>query len=84
MRGETIGYRRGTGKLGIAWSERDEGLCSINKREFYAAAQAEYGDAEYWDADTWHQVIDDLTKLAEWVKALSRPFLEGGTHDKKE
>ena len=61
-------------QLGVAWSECDESLGNIDKRQFYMAAQAEYGDAEYWDADTWHQVIDDLAKLTDWVKALTNPF----------
>ena len=61
-------------KLSIAWAERDESLGNIDKKQFYFAAQAEYGDAETWDADTWHQVIDDLAKLTDWVKALQNPF----------
>ena len=31
-------------------------------------------ESEYWDADTWHQIIDDLAKLTDWVKALQGPF----------
>ena len=58
-------------KLGIAWAERDDSLGNIDKSTFYRAAQAKYGNAEYWDADTWHQVIDDLTKLADWVKCAN-------------
>lgn len=61
-------------KLGIAWAERSESLGNVDKKQFYMAAQAEYSDAEYWDADTWHQVIDDLAKLTDWVKALTNPF----------
>ena len=61
-------------KLGVAWAERDESLGNVDKRQFYLAAQAEYGDAEYWDADTWHQIIDDLAKHVDWVKALTNPF----------
>ena len=61
-------------KLGVAWSQRDESLGNVDKKQFYLAAQAEYGDAETWDADTWHQVIDDLAKLSDWVKALANPF----------
>ena len=34
--------------LGIAWAERDESLCHINKPTFYKAAQIEYGESEYW------------------------------------
>ena len=61
--------------LGTAWAERDECLGNIDKKKFYAAAQVEYGDAEYWDADTWHQVIDDLKSLADWVKSIDNsPF----------
>ena len=61
--------------LGVAWAERDESLCQINKKDFYKAAQSEYGDAEQWDADIWHQIIIDLKDLAEWVKAVAQgPF----------
>ena len=61
--------------LGTVWAERDECLGNIDKKKFYAAAQVEYGDAEYWDADTWHQVIDDLKSLADWVKSIDNsPF----------
>lgn len=57
-------------QLGVAWTERDESLCHINKQTFYAAAQRVYGESEYWDTDTWLQIIDDLTNLVEWVKAV--------------
>ena len=60
--------------LGVAFCERDESLGNINKRQFYAAAQAEYGDSEHWEVDTWLQIIDDLKNLADWVKTLERPF----------
>lgn len=60
--------------LGTAFAERDESLCHISKKQFYAAAQAEYGEADQWDADTWHQVINDLAKLTDWVKAITNPF----------
>ena len=56
--------------LGIAWTERDESLCNINKNQFYAAAQAQYGDSEYWDAETWYQIIDDLKNLVDWVQEV--------------
>ena len=56
--------------LGVAWAERDESLCNIDKKEFYAAAQAEYGDPEHWEANTWRSITSDLKLLAEWIKAL--------------
>lgn len=62
-------------ELGIAWSERDESLCNTDKVQFYKASQVEYGDPEHWDADTWHQIIDDLKNLADWVKSIPKgPF----------
>ena len=62
-------------KLGVAWASRCESLGNVDKKQFYMAAQVEYGDAEYWDAETWHQVIDDLKNLVDWVKAISgSPF----------
>lgn len=62
-------------KLSCAWAERDESLGHLDKKQFFFAAQSEYGDSEYWEAETWHQIIDDLTKLAGWVKAISKgPF----------
>ena len=61
--------------LGVAWESRDESLCNINKKQFYAAAQAEYGESEYWDTETWQQIIIDLTTLADWVKSIPKgPF----------
>lgn len=56
-------------QLGVAWAERDESLGDMDKKQFYIAAQGEYGDPAYWDSDTWHQIIDDLAKLADWVKS---------------
>ena len=56
--------------LGVAWTERDESLCNIDKRTFFKAAQVEYGESEYWDADTWQQLLTDLTPLADWVKGV--------------
>ena len=62
-------------QLGKAFAERDESLCHIDKRQFYAAAQVEYGESEYWDAETWKPVTDDLKNLVDWVKAVSKtPF----------
>ena len=58
--------------LSVAWIERDESLCHINKPALYKAAQVEYGESEYWDAETWMQIVDDLKTLAEWVKGVSR------------
>lgn len=61
--------------LSVAWAERDESLCNIDKRQFYAAAQVEYGDAGHWDSETWKQVIDDLKNITDWVKSVDRsPF----------
>lgn len=56
--------------LGNAWCERDERLIDVSKRDFFNAAQAEYGESEYWDAETWKQVKADLVKIADWVNAL--------------
>ena len=56
-------------QLGVAWAERDESLGDMDKKQFYIAAQGEYGDPAYWDSDTWHQIINDLAKLADWVKS---------------
>ena len=53
--------------LSVAWSERDESLHNVDKRTFFDAEQAEYGDSADWDADTWQQVTDNLNNLAEWV-----------------
>lgn len=62
-------------ELGVAFCERDESLGNINKRQFYAAAQAEYGDSDLWEVETWIQIRGDLKNLAEWVKAISTgPF----------
>ena len=61
--------------LGVAWSERGENLCHINKKDFYKAAQVEYGEADEWDADAWQQILSDLTTLADWVKSIPKgPF----------
>ena len=57
--------------LGKAFAERDNSLGHISKKQFYLAAQNEYGDSEYWDANTWKQVADDLKNLVDWVKAVS-------------
>lgn len=57
-------------KLSATWCSRDESLCNIDKRQFYAAAQAEYGDAETWDAKTWYQVANDLENMVEWVREV--------------
>ena len=56
--------------LGVAWAERDESLCSTQKKDFYKAAQVEYGDADDWDANTWRIITSDLKSLAEWIKPL--------------
>ena len=62
-------------KLSVAWAERDESLCHIDKKTFFAAAQREYGDYDEWDAHTWHQVLTNLTEIVEWVETLSNnPF----------
>ena len=63
-------------QLSVAWAERDETIHgSIHKKYFFKAAQAEYGDADDWDADTWHQILTDLTTLADWVKSIPKgPF----------
>ena len=63
-------------QLSVAWTERDESLCNIDKRTFFKAAQVEYGESEHWDADTWLQIIDDLQTLAEWIKKFAKkgPF----------
>lgn len=58
--------------LGVAWAERDESLCYINKKEFYNAAQDEYGDSEYWGVETWYQIINDLKNLADWVQGVAK------------
>ena len=58
--------------LGVAWSERDESLCHVNKKHFYAAAQVEYGDADDWDTETWNQIIIDLKEMTEWVKTMTK------------
>ena len=61
--------------LGVAWCQRDESLRHIDKRQFFTAAQDEYGDSEHWDADTWNQITEDLQALADWVKNTSSgPF----------
>ena len=61
--------------LGVAWTERDESLCNIDKRTFFKAAQREYGESEHWDADTWIQVTADLKTVVEWVKSIGKsPF----------
>ena len=57
-------------KLSATWCSRDESLCNIDKRQFFAAAQAEYGDAETWDAKTWYQVANDLENMVEWVREV--------------
>ena len=54
-------------RLSEAWEKRDSTLASIDKRIFFSAAQAEYGDSASWDADTWQQVIDDLKGRADWI-----------------
>ena len=63
-------------QLSVAWAERDETIHeSIHKKDFYKAAQAEYGDADDWNAETWQQIIIDLTTLADWVKSIPKgPF----------
>ena len=62
-------------QLSVAWCERDESLCNIDKRTFFKAAQVEYGESEYWDADTWIQVTADLKTVVEWVKSIGKsPF----------
>ena len=57
--------------LGVAWAERDQNLHHIDKKQFYAAAQAEYGDTEHWDDSTWHNITRDLKEKAEWVDKIS-------------
>ena len=62
-------------QLSVAWTERDESLCNIDKRTFFKAAQVEYGESEYWDADTWVQVTADLQNCEEWVTNIGKgPF----------
>lgn len=63
-------------KLAIAWAERDDKIHkSIHKKDFYKAAQVEYGDSDDWDADIWEQVLTDLTTHAEWIKSIPKgPF----------
>lgn len=56
--------------LGVAWAERDESLCHIEKQTFFKAAQIEYGDSDNWDASNWQQLLTDLRTLSDWVKAL--------------
>lgn len=56
--------------LGVAWAERDESLCHIEKQTFFKAAQIEYGDSDNWDASNWEQLLTDLRTLSDWVKAL--------------
>ena len=56
--------------LGVAWASRDESLCHIHKKDFYKAAQAEYGDADDWDVNTWNQIRIDLQDMRQWVKAV--------------
>ena len=61
--------------LGIAWEERDPRILHINKRIFFDAAHAEYGDSEPWDVETWNQVTKDLQNFVEWVKSIEQsPF----------
>lgn len=57
-------------QLSVAWTQRGDCLCNINKRQFFLAAQVEYGDCKYWDVDTWQQLLTDLTTLADWVKGV--------------
>ena len=54
-----------------AWCDRDDRLIDVDKRSFYAAAQQEYGESELWDAETWRQVMDDLVRMADWVKGVA-------------
>ena len=60
-------------QLSIAWAERDQSLCQVDKKMFFSAAQQEYGDSDEWDEHTWQQVLTDLKELADWVKSIS-PF----------
>ena len=61
--------------LGVAWTERDESLCNVNKKAFFKAAQAEYGESEHWGTETWQQILTELTTLADWVKSIPKsPF----------
>ena len=62
-------------KSSIAWAERDESLCHIDKKAFFTAAQREYGESDQWDAETWRQITADLQSQAEWVKDIQKsPF----------
>lgn len=64
-------------ELSVAWEERDESLCELEKRTFFDAAQQAYGESEYWDAETWKQVASDLNTLSDWVV-----ILKGGRREK--
>ena len=62
-------------RLSVAWSQRDESLCNIDKRTFFNAAQQEYGESESWEAETWKQITADLQNFEEWVKSIAKsPF----------
>ena len=60
-----------------AWENRHSTIRHIDKRTFFDAAQAEYGESEHWDAEAWQQVTSDLNTLANWVVRLT----EGSTTD---
>lgn len=56
--------------LGTAWNQRAESLTSVDKRDFYTAAQMEYGESSEWNVHTWKQVATDLEDMMGWVVAL--------------